>query len=64
MNNGSGQASSTTNEAMSLREKTERSEEQQNVESAVPAPAALASKEDYVAWLQVVGAFCLNMNTW
>ena len=64
MNNGPGQASSTTNEAMSLREKPVRSEEQQNVESAVPAPAALAPKEDYVAWLQVVGAFCLNMNTW
>jgi hypothetical protein len=27
-------------------------------------PASSLPKEDLVAWLQVLGAFCLNLNTW
>ncbi|TEY80419.1 hypothetical protein BOTCAL_0038g00170 [Botryotinia calthae] len=27
-------------------------------------PNSFLPKEDYIAWLQVLGAFCLNLNTW
>ncbi|PLB51570.1 monocarboxylate permease-like protein [Aspergillus steynii IBT 23096] len=34
--------------------------EKANVESPSPSPPV----EDYFAWLQALGAFCLNLNTW
>jgi hypothetical protein len=27
-------------------------------------PASSLPKEDLIAWLQVLGAFCFNLNTW
>ncbi|KAK2593664.1 hypothetical protein QQS21_008633 [Conoideocrella luteorostrata] len=39
----------------------------ENGQPTEPAPDAAAGaepKEDWFAWLQVLGAFCLNLNTW
>ena len=33
-------------------------------ESEKAVPPDPTPKEDYSAWLQVWGAFCLNLNTW